>query len=169
MRKLFYLISFVLIVATLGCKNSLSEEALWYNNQIVSIQDELTEAMDTFLQSVNFPDANTAVLYKSAQQTSNSVVEKLKSIKQFEGGTSLFLESQNYITACQEALLNEGSQIVHIKAKMSVNHSTAEVAVLNDCVDSLYSKVNKASHKFDVAQKEFSRKYNFELENEELP
>lgn len=164
-KNIFFVVSLFLI-GIIGCTSSNSEKALLYNNQIVSIQDELTEDIDTFLQSINYPEANTAILYKSAQNTSLAVVDKLKLIKQFEGGTALFLETQNYISVCQTALQNEGSQIVHIKAKLSQEYQKEELAKLNQSSDSLYYKINLAAQKFDKVQKEFSLKYQFELEKE---
>jgi hypothetical protein len=159
----------IIFISTLflACKPSNSEDALEYNNQIVSIQDELTSDIDTFLQSVNYPDANTAILFKSAQNTSQAVSDKLKTIVQFEGGTALFLETQNYINTCQSSLQNEGSEIVHIKAKLSINYNEKDVKLLNDKSDSLFRKVNSAAEKFDKVQNEFAKKYHFDIERTE--
>lgn len=168
MFKRIVFASIIFIIALfVSCKSSVSEKALQYNNQIVAIQDELTADVDTFLQSVNYSDANTAILFKSAQNTSQAVTDKLKTIVQFEGGTALFIETQNYINACHSALQNEGSEIVHIKAKLSLNYNEKDVKLLNDKSDSLFRKVNSAAEKFDKVQNEFAKKYHFDIERVE--
>jgi len=163
-KKYFLGLFFIIFISFIACKRNDSEQALLYNNQIVSLQDELTADVDTFLQSVNYPDANTAILYKSAQNTAQSVTNKLKNIKQFEGGTTLFLETQNYINTCQTALQDEGSRIVHLKAKLSINYNKDELEILNRTTDSLFQKVNTAAMKFDKVQLDFARKYNFDID-----
>jgi len=163
-KKIILGLFFLLFIIFFACKRNDTEQALLYNNQIVLLQDELTADVDTFLQSVNYPEANTAILYKSAQNTSQTVTNKLKSIKQFEGGTALFLETQNYINTCQTALQDEGSRIVHLKAKLSVNYNKDELEILNRTADSLFQKVNVAAMKFDKVQMEFARKYQFDID-----
>ena len=168
-KKALVLIFCSLFVILSSCKNRDSEEALLYNNQIISIQDKLTADIDTFMQSINYPEANTAVLYQAALKTTKAVSDSLKSIKQFEGGTALYLETQNYINVCDNALKNEGAKIVQQKAKLSIKYTEKGVNKINNFSDSLFMKINVASKKFDKIQSEFATKYKFEIDNKTQP
>jgi predicted nucleic acid-binding protein len=163
-KKKHFLYFIALLILFFSCKNQNTEEALLYNNQIISIQDKLTADIDTFMQSINYPNANTAILYQSAVKTTQAVSDSLKSIKQFEGGTALYLETQNYINICDNALKNEGAKIVHLKAKLSQKYTERKIQIINSYSDSLYKKVYNASQKFEKVQNEFAQKYQFEID-----
>lgn len=157
------LIVFCGLLLFTACQNDPAEEARSYNNQIVTIQNELTTEVDTFLQSINYAEANTAILYQSAQKSVPSVMEKLKSMKQFEGGTALFIETQNYIKICQNALMDEGAKLVELKAKLSVNYNQKDLSLMNQISSGFYAKIKTAAQKFDKAQLDFAKKYQFEI------
>ena len=146
-----------------ACDSDNSDDACSYNNQIVVLQNQLTADVDTFLQSVSYPEANTAVLYQSAQKSAQSVTEKLKLIKQFEGGTSFYIETQNYIKACQNTLLDEGAKIVELKANLSLSYNQKDLMLINQYCNVFYAKIKTAAVKFDKAQLDFANKHHFEV------
>lgn len=149
-----------------ACRTKSSDEALLYNNQIVSIQDRLTADIDTFMQSISYPDVNTAALYQAALKTTQAVSDSLKSIKQFEGGTLLFLQTQKYISICESSLKNEGAKIVLLKAQLSLQYSQEQLNQINSYSDSIFNKINDVSLEFDKVQHEFAAKYQFEINQE---
>lgn len=161
--KKTYLILACSILFITACHNNPANEARNYNNQIVTIQNELTADIDTFLQSINYAEANTAILYQSAQKSEQSVSEKLKSMKQFEGGTALYIETQNYIKVCKNALVDEGAKIVELKAKLSVNYNQRDLLLINQISNDFYAKIKAAALKFDKTQQDFAKKYHFEV------
>lgn len=158
---LFLFICSAFLIAS--CGRDVSDEARAYNDQIVSMQNGLTMEVDTFLQSINDPEANTVILYQSAQKSVQSVTEKLKSVKQFEGGTALFIETQNYIKVCHSALNDEGAKIVELKAKLSIHYNSIDLAAINQYSNSFYLKVRTAAVKFDKTQLDFAKKYHFDI------
>jgi len=162
LKKIFLVVACSVLFIT-ACHNNPADEARSYNNQIVTIQNELTADVDTFLQSINYAEANTAILYQSAQKSVQSVTEKLKSMKQFEGGTALYIETQNYIKVCQSALLDEGAKIVELKAKLSVNYNQKDLLLINQISNDFYAKIKAAAQKFDKTQLDFAKKYHFEV------
>lgn len=139
-----------------------SDEAVRYNNEIITEQNKIGEAI---LEFSNNPNDFTLLNIKNKGEESLLVLSKIKG---FETDKKFIKAAKNlfkfYINISQKeykemlTLLTSGNNFT----KEAINKKIKELS------GSISKKEKPLDEKFQAAQKEFAKKYNFELSKNEL-
>lgn len=136
-----------------------------YNNRIVDCQIAVVENFDAFVDLVDLGDSlGAAKALESALDTANAYSKKLAEMPDFEGYSSLRDNAKALIDLYAEGLDKDYRKIFPVLVS---KHATLEQLENADQVKEAFAdREDNIYAKLELSQIEFSKKFNFRLDQE---
>jgi hypothetical protein len=167
MKKITSL-TFILLVLASSCKLKDQQDAVDYNDKLISYNDKIVEEFLLILSDVDEGKFDSAeVKRKNAVTICNNVLIGLKDEGGFDGDNKLQLATMKRVETMKDIISNETKTMLAIMAEMDAKDDLEEINILNEkmekVTDEMVRKDDLSSKAFSKVQKEFAKEHNITL------
>ena len=163
MKKIILCLSVATTFILTSCGPS-QNDAIKYNDQIVSVQKSLLPIHEAFIDQIDGHNVDSLkIVHEQFTAKAKSTLEECQKMKDFNGKREYLEAALDYFKAIQGLADNEGKQIVQIMTKDSsqvTEKDVADVTAFAAKFDSEYARVLK---QVQDAQMAFSKEWKFEI------
>ena len=163
MKKQFLSLLFVAVALILTSCGPSKDDAITWNNSIVSTEDEVSSAVDAFFNAVDVQGSDLNKECDKAIAVADAGLAKMKGLEDFKDGADLKSAGVESLTLFQSILKNECKQMISLLA--NPNATEEDFAKVKEHLVSTAAKIDAVDAKFTDAQKKFADKWGFKLES----
>ncbi|MFN8259094.1 MAG: hypothetical protein U0W24_25620 [Bacteroidales bacterium] len=159
------LLEILVCTALLTACGPTVEEAIKYNDEIITKSEDLKNKMITLKDSHdNFNGDQTEKAYSDAMAAVKDGLDLLNKMEPFDKDSTLRNAAIGYFKICEAVLSNEHRRLIDLMKLPDEKYGDAEVAEYASLRDESDKKVNLEMAKLLKVQQEFAKKHNFKLE-----
>lgn len=160
------LLFLLVIIAMVSCKKADTEEAIKYNDSLVNSFEPFTQQMVEFEMALYDSDANNIVeMHKDLAEKIDSIVEFISDMPAFDGNEELKGAALNIVKYYDHVIDSEYGNIVEM---IKSDTLTAEdEQKIEASINATYTKEAEYYAEFEKKQKEFAKKYKFNVNKKE--
>jgi hypothetical protein len=167
MKKIYFILTFVVAVFLLNSCAPTPEEAAAYNEKIIAEQKVIVDkiiALDEVLN--NFYDNKIDEAYNAALTQTNTSITNLENMEKFDRSSEYKDAALVLFKEYKTILDNEYLERVRNSKIPMEEYTQANLDEATNLATESSDKITKAETVFEEAQNAFSKKYNIELKTD---
>ncbi|MBN2756061.1 MAG: hypothetical protein JXR51_02715 [Bacteroidales bacterium] len=166
MKKVMFISLGILMSFIFSCTPSV-EEAMKYNNKITTEQTKISEKIEILNDSYdNYIAEEMKLAHKSALDQTLKGINEIQKLEAFDSDTMFKNSALHLFNVYKEVLENEHKRIIELLILPDDRYGKPEIKEFEILRNQSIDKVDKEVNKLIKVQEEFSKKYNFVIEDE---
>ncbi len=158
---------FISISLLYSCSVDKNEMALLYNNQILSLYNEVTESLNLFFESSN-NDIDLKKTHDLAIKTTETAINNTQLLEPFDKGEDFKNKTIEYFNGSLKILKAYGTKIISLREEIEKQYKDELVDSLNFYVVKSYDELELLTVQFDNAHHKFAEQYQINIETDTL-
>lgn len=169
MRKITFLLTGIFFFATAGTFAQSTLTPVEYNNKIISIQTTVINAIITL--SGTFEQRNHDEMdskYSALKKITEKAVEDISKLSSYEGNSDLKTAAKNLFVFYKETVATDYAEMIKILKKKDTDITEKDIQRIDEISAAISAREKVLDERFAEEQKNFAKKYNFTIEENEL-
>jgi hypothetical protein len=150
----------------LGACTPSPEEARIYNDELMALENPLSEKENTFIEQLSAENSADKIktAYDALQKQSESTMDAIGKIEAFDNSTSYRDAAKDYFTTIKGLVDNEYKTMAALASKTSEEVTDEDSKKYDELAAAVEEKSKKVLEKVQAEQQTFAGKYKFEIE-----
>jgi len=162
MKKQYFPILLILLTVFLNSCGPSKQDAINWNDSIIDIENEVNTAVGKFTSAIDTDGADLNKELTTAIAVADKGIAKMKALEDFKDGAEFKSSGVEFLTLYLSIMKNEYKEIADLIS--NPNSSEADFEKVKEHAVNSDNKIEAANKKFISAQKDFAKKWGFELE-----